>query len=298
VITLNQRDARPGGTVSTSTGGMRNLALRVASAAVLAPIAIAAAYIGGWIFLTVCAVAAGAILWEWSVLVSDGADPRILVPGWVGLLAAMALAGMDEPAAAVGVIAIGAVLAGCFAVRRIPGVPSRDHLVWAAAGVIYAGSAFLGPALLRRDAELGFTAVLFVAVTVWVTDIVAYFVGSGVGGPLLCPRISPKKTWSGALGGLAGGVAAGTLVFYASGIGKPAMAAVIAAVLSILAQAGDLFESAVKRHFGAKDASRLIPGHGGVMDRLDGLLFAALAALLIGILRQGMDAPARGLLVW
>jgi phosphatidate cytidylyltransferase len=110
--------------------------------------------------------------------------------------------------------------------------------------------------------------------------------------------VSPNKTWSGAIGGLGGGVAAGTLVAYASGGTKPVAAGVLALVLSIVAQGGDLFESAVKRRFDAKDAGSLIPGHGGVMDRLDGFLFAALAALLIGIVRQGMAAPARGLLVW
>ena len=87
-------------------------------------------------------------------------------------------------------------------------------------------------------------------------------------------------------------------VAYASGVRFAAAAGLMALLLSILAQAGDLFESAVKRRFGAKDASRLIPGHGGVMDRLDGFLVAAFAALLIGIVRQGMDAPARGFLLW
>ena len=129
---------------------------------------------------------------------------------------------------------------------------------------------------------------------------VAYFVGRAVGGPLLWPRVSPKKTWAGALGGLIGGVAAGALVAYASGGPKPAAAAALALVLSIVAQGGDLFESAIKRRFGAKDASHLIPGHGGVMDRLDGFLVAALAAIVIGVLRQGLvlglAAPAQGLL--
>ncbi|MGD0026685.1 MAG: phosphatidate cytidylyltransferase, partial [Xanthobacteraceae bacterium] len=164
--------------------------------------------------------------------------------------------------------------------------------------VLYAGVAFLSPALLRRDAELGVVAMLFLAATVWMTDTFAYSVGRALGGPLLWPQVSPKKTWAGAIGGLAGGVAGGTLVAYASGIGRLAVVGVIALTLSVLAQAGDLFESAVKRRFGAKDASHLIPGHGGLMDRLDGFLVAALAALLIGILRQGTAAPAQGLLLW
>ena len=130
------------------------------------------------------------------------------------------------------------------------------------------------------------------------TDIFAYFAGRGVGGPLLWPAISPNKTWAGAVGGLAGGVAAGILVAYASGVSRPAVVGILALLLSVLAQGGDLLESAVKRRFGAKDAGNLIPGHGGVMDRLDGFLVAALAAALIGILHQGTMAPARGLLVW
>jgi phosphatidate cytidylyltransferase len=302
VITPDQGKARADGAVSSGGDGARNLVLRVASAAVLAPIAVIGAYVGGWLFLALCAIAAAAILWEWTGLVSGGSDPRILVPGLAALLIALALAGMNRPGGAAAIIVVGAVVVASLAARETPGPPvSRNagsHVTWAAAGVIYAGSAFLGPALLRRDPELGLVAMLFLAATVWITDIFAYFVGSAVGGPRLCPQISPKKTWSGAIGGLAGGVAAGTLVAYASGVGRPAVAGVIGLLLSILAQAGDLFESAVKRHFDAKDASRLIPGHGGVMDRLDGFLVAALAALLIGILRQGTDAPARGLLVW
>jgi len=110
--------------------------------------------------------------------------------------------------------------------------------------------------------------------------------------------VSPNKTWSGVVGGLAGGVAGGTLVAYANGLGRLAVVGVVALVLSAAAQCGDLFESALKRRFGIKDTGQLIPGHGGLMDRLDGFLVAALAALLIGIFHQGTDAPARGLLLW
>ena len=145
---------------------------------------------------------------------------------------------------------------------------------------------------------MGFVAVAFLAVTVWATDIFAYVVGRMIGGPLLWPQVSPNKTWSGAVGGVVGGVAAGTSVAYASGVDKLVAVGIVALVLSVLTQAGDLFESAVKRRFGAKDASGLIPGHGGLMDRLDGFLVAAFVALLIGMLRQGPDAPAQGLLVW
>jgi phosphatidate cytidylyltransferase len=164
--------------------------------------------------------------------------------------------------------------------------------------VAYAAAAFFGPALLRADGELGLAALLFVFAVVWASDIFAYFVGRAVGGALLCPRLSPKKTWAGAIGGAVGAVAAGGALAYAIGIGNLAASGAVALLLSIVSQIGDLFESAVKRHFAVKDASGLIPGHGGLMDRLDGFLFAALAGALIGIFRLGVDAPARGLLLW
>jgi phosphatidate cytidylyltransferase len=273
--------------------GGRNLILRVASAAVLVPFVVVLAWLGGWPFLVLCALGAGGILWEWTRLVAGKSDYPTLVAGWVALLAALAFTAVSRPGLAVAALTIGAVLAALAAARWLP-----PRKAWAAGGVIYAGVAFLGPALLRRDAELGFPAFLFVAATVWMTDTLAYFVGRSLGGPLLWPRVSPNKTWSGVIGGLAGGVAGGVLVAYANGLGRLAVVGVVALVLSAGAQAGDLFESAVKRRFGVKDTSGLIPGHGGLMDRLDGFLVAAMAALLIGIFRQGTDAPAHGLLVW
>jgi phosphatidate cytidylyltransferase len=169
---------------------------------------------------------------------------------------------------------------------------------WFAAGVIYAALMLVSPILLRNDPELGFAALLFVFATVWGTDIFAYLVGRSLGGPLLWPRVTPKKTWSGAIGGLLGGIAAGSAVAYASAGTQPVSSGVLALILSIAAQAGDLLESWVKRQFGAKDTSRLIPGHGGVMDRVDSFLLAALVAVLIGSLRYGAAASARGLLLW
>jgi phosphatidate cytidylyltransferase len=276
----------------------RNLSLRIASGVVLAPIVLAAAYWGGWFFLVLCGLAAGGILWEWTRLIAGRSDLRLLAPGWLALAAAFALVGTRQAGGATLAVALGAILAGLLNYGR-PTMPNgRASAVWAAAGVVYAGIAFLGPALLRSDPEFGFVAFLFLAATVWMTDICAYAIGRAVGGPLLWPRVSPNKTWAGAVGGLVGGVAGGTLVAYASGIGALTAVGVIALLLSALAQLGDLVESSIKRRFGAKDASQLIPGHGGLMDRLDGFLVAALAALIIGVLHRGMAAPAHGLLLW
>ncbi|MFZ1922367.1 MAG: phosphatidate cytidylyltransferase [Xanthobacteraceae bacterium] len=272
---------------------------RLASALVLAPVAIVIAYLGGWPFVCTFAIAAIAILWEWTALAFRAAELRVLAPGLSALLLAMALAGAGRPAAAIGMVVLGAVLAAA-AVAAWP--PRRFAPVnlpaWAGGGVIYAGVALLGPALLRGSQRPGFAALLYLFAIVWTTDIFAYLIGRAIGGPLLWPALSPKKTWSGAIGGLAGGVAAGTAVAYASVGTAPLVAGVLAVILSISAQSGDLLESAVKRRFGAKDASHLIPGHGGVMDRLDGFLVAACVAVLIGSLHQGIAASARGLLAW
>jgi phosphatidate cytidylyltransferase len=298
VIAPDQQRPGAAAAAAPSSAHARNFIWRAASAAVLGPVAIACTYVGGWLFLGLCALAAAAILWEWTSLMTRRTDLRMIVPGIAALLGAVVLVGEARGGTAIVTVAAGAMLAAG-AVAAWPRASAAAHqTAWAAGGVIYAGVALLGPALLRDDPEDGLTALLFLFATVWATDIFAYLVGRAVGPPLLWPRLSPNKTWSGALGGLAGGVAAGTAVAYASGGTKPLIAAVLALVLSICSQAGDLFESAVKRRFGVKDSSSLIPGHGGVMDRLDGFLVAALAAVVIGIVRQGMAAPARGLLVW
>lgn len=276
--------------------GTRNLIVRIISAAVLAPLVLAIAYVGGWLFLILCGLAAAGILWEWTHLIAGRAAPQLLAPGWAALVAALVLVGLGHPAMAGAALALGAVAAG--AAPLASAVRPEISTSWAAGGVIYAGVSFLGPALLRNDAKFGFQAFLFVALIVWITDILAYFVGRGVGGPRLWPRVSPNKTWSGAIGGLVGGVAAGIVVAYASGLGRLASLGVIALALSLLAQVGDLFESAVKRRFGAKDSGQIIPGHGGLMDRLDGFLFAAAAAAAIGIVHVGTGAAAKGLLLW
>jgi phosphatidate cytidylyltransferase len=275
-----------------------NLRLRVVSAAVLAPITLAIVYLGGWVFYALCAAAAAGILWEWVSLASHRADARVLAPGWLGLLTGLLLIGLGWHAAPWLVMAIAAIVAG-FVVAVLPqSADEKFAPLWAAGGVGYAGIMLIAPAMLRGDPQWGLAAIFFLLANVWTTDIVAFFCGRAVGGPLLWPRVSPKKTWSGAIGGLAGGIAISVAVAYASGVGRLGIVGVMACVLSVLAQAGDLLESSVKRRFGAKDASRLIPGHGGLMDRLDGFLIAALAAVLIGIIHEGVAAPARGLLVW
>jgi phosphatidate cytidylyltransferase len=299
VIALDRRDPGPGGNEQAGPSDRQNFFRRTASALVLAPLAIGAALAGGWIFAAACTVTAALVLWEWSILVSRATDWRILAPGVSALCAAAVLAESNSPGLAIAAVALGA-LGAAVATGLAPQGERRSarSVFWAAAGVFYAGIVLISPIVLRSDPQLGFAALAFLFATVWATDIFAYLTGRRLGGPLLAPRLSPKKTWTGAVGGLAGGVVAGTLVAYASAGTYPVAAGVLALILSIAAQGGDLLESSVKRRFGAKDTSALIPGHGGVMDRVDGFLVAALIAAVIGALRFGAAASARGLLLW
>ena len=150
---------------------------------------------------------------------------------------------------------------------------------------------------MRLDPLWGFAALMLVLLVVWATDIGGYFAGRLIGGPKLWPQVSPKKTWAGAIGGFAASlaVAAG---FAAFNFGKIIPLLLLSGVLSIASQLGDLFESAVKRRFGVKDSSHIIPGHGGLLDRLDGFVAAIVLAAIFGFLRGGADGVGRGLMVW
>jgi len=299
VIALERGDPGPGGNDAAGPSDRQNFFRRTASALVLAPLAIGAAFVGGWVFAAACTVTAALVLWEWSILVSRAADWRILAPGLPALGAAAILAQGNSPGLASAAIAVGA-LGAAIATGVQPQSERRSArtIFWAVAGVLYAGVLLTSPIVLRSDPQMGFAALAFLFATVWATDIFAYLTGRKLGGPLLAPRVSPRKTWTGAIGGLAGGVVAGALVAYASAGTHLVAAGVLALILSIAAQGGDLLESSVKRRFGAKDTSALIPGHGGVMDRVDGFLVAALVAVVIGALRFGAAASARGLLLW
>jgi len=192
--------------------------------------------------------------------------------------------------AAIIVLAMGTLAAAALA--------PAERRTWVAGGVPYAGALGVAPIVLRSDGEAGFLAMIFLFAIVWATDIVAYFVGRGIGGPKLMPQVSPKKTWSGALGGTVAAVFAALAMAKAAALTGWFAIAMLAIILSVVAQGGDLFESFLKRRFGAKDSSHLIPGHGGLMDRLDGFVTASVVAALIGLARGGFDAPGRGLLVW
>lgn len=287
-------DSRP--TSGTSEPGTpvavppNQLALRLASAVVLAPLAVLVAWLGDWPFALFWGSAAIAVLWEWTRLV---AGPRhfLMLSSCASAIAVAALVDLrGRPVAGILLVVLGAFAATIFA--------PRERRFWITAGIGYAGTMLLAPMLLRADEHDGFFAMVMLFAIVWTTDVLAYFAGRAFGGPKLAVAISPKKTWSGAIAGALGAVVVALIVAGLFGGFDTLTIAVIALVLSIFAQLGDLLESWVKRRFGAKDAGGLIPGHGGVMDRLDGFWAAALVACVVGLLRGGFDNAARGFLVW
>jgi len=268
--------------------GSRNLLMRVLAGIVLAPIAIATAWYGGWLWALLVISATIGLYVEWLVVVGLARELRASVPG----VAALAVAGICLIAgrldAALIVLAIGLVIVALL---------SPERRQWAATGFLYAAAAEIASVLVRQDPASGFAALFFVLLVVWAADIGGYFAGRGIGGPKLWPSVSPKKTWAGAIGGFAGGLAVAG-AFAAAGAGKTGPLLALAAFLSVISQLGDLFESAVKRRFGVKDSSHIIPGHGGLLDRLDGFVAAVVAAAILGFLRGGADGVGRGLMIW
>ncbi len=256
----------------------------------LIPLAIGTAYVGGWPFAAFWGLAAIGVLWEWMSLVSVEDRRAVLMSGGASIALAVALVHTGHQLVAMIVLAMGTLGATALA----PG----ERRTWVASGIPYAGALGMAPIVLRSDEQYGFLAIILLFAVVWATDIVAYFVGRAVGGPKLMPKVSPKKTWSGALGGTVAAVVAVLAVAHAAALNGLFAIAMLAVVLSVFAQAGDLFESFLKRRFGAKDSSHLIPGHGGLMDRLDGFVMASVVAALIGLARGGFEAPGRGVLVW
>jgi phosphatidate cytidylyltransferase len=267
--------------------GSRNLLTRVIAALVLAPLAIAIAYAGGWLWLGFVTLAAIGLYVEWLTIV--GARTLwVMAAGIVTLFGAALWLGIGRIGATYVIAALGVIVAALLS-------PHRRG--WAALGGCYAFAALIASVAVRLDQTYGFTALMFVLLIVWVTDIGGYFAGRGFGGPKLWPSVSPKKTWAGAIGGFAASLAV-ALGFVAFGLGKAGPMVLLGAVLSIASQLGDLFESAVKRRFGVKDSSHIIPGHGGLLDRLDGYVAAILVAAIFGVLRGGVDGVGRGLMVW
>ncbi|KZM48003.1 phosphatidate cytidylyltransferase [Labrenzia sp. OB1] len=283
---------------------LSDLGLRFASAVILGPLVLLIAWLGGLPYAALVLTAAVLFLWEWfSITGTRQISPLALVgQGALVVLALCHVTGHAE-------IGLAAILVAAFAAFGL-GRFSRAGR-WSAEGILYSGCALFA-LLAIREGTGGLLFTFFLLFVVWATDIFAYFTGRALGGPKLWARVSPKKTWSGAVGGLMLAAAFGVGVVVVAGAwagpeAKPEAGlgdanrnlwiwALLAAALSIVSQAGDLLESAVKRRFDVKDSSRLIPGHGGIMDRIDGLVAAAIFAVLIGVIAGGtLGDPIAGL---
>ena len=266
----------------------RNLVMRIVAALVLAPAAILMAYLGGWIWAALATLAAIGLYAEWLSIVGMAGRWQVVSAGIIALILIGWWLGQGHFVALLATLALGLVVVAALAPER---------RIWAVAGFFYAAAAQIAAILMRMDPGHGLSALFLILLVVWATDIGGFVAGRGLGGPKLWPRISPNKTWAGAIGGFAASlvVASG---FAAFRFGETVPLLALGAVLSIAAQCGDLFESAIKRRFGVKDSGRLIPGHGGVLDRLDGFVAAIVLAAIFGLLRGGVDGVGRGLMVW
>jgi phosphatidate cytidylyltransferase len=271
------------------SGLPRDLGPRLASGVVLGAVALLLTWAGPTTFALLVLAVALLVAWEWGRIVRrDGLD-AIFAVNAVAVLSAGVLALAGLTALGLLALAIGAILAALLGFDRFGRV--------SAFGVLYSGVPAVSLIWIRSASPHGFEAALFILTVVWAADTGAYFIGRMVGGPKLMPAVSPNKTWSGFVGGLVASVLVALAlagVIPAASTGRMVM---IALLFAVVAQAGDLMESALKRWHGVKDASSLIPGHGGFMDRVDGLIFVAVAAALIAAWSDVLR-PAAALLTW
>jgi len=266
----------------------RNLQERVVSGVVMVLVALALAYAGPIPFALLIVGVSLVMSWEWGHLVrATSADAAFALHG-TAVISAIALATVGLP-----VLAFAGAVAGTLAMFAVS-YGQRPAL--SAVGVSYVALPAAALVWLRHDEPNGFAAVIFLFLIVWTTDTMAFVFGRTIGGAKLCPSISPNKTWAGFLGGVgSSAVMAASFAALIPGASSLRLG-LIGLALGVIAQMGDLAESALKRALGVKDASHLIPGHGGVMDRMDGVVTVALAAALFAVFWNG-TAPALTLLI-
>lgn len=269
-----------------------DLGVRAVSAAVLIPAVLADVWAGGIWFHLFVALIGILMAQEWVNIVHKDN------PLQFALHAAGAMCGALLPldiglAGGLVAIAVLTLVSAAAAWREAPGGPAWRYL-----GVPYVSLPPIALVVLRDDPSYGVAAIVLVMLMVWAADTLAYFAGRIIGGPKLAPCISPKKTWAGMSGAMVGSAVAALGVGMTLGVPGLWLLLIVAALLAVVEQGGDLFKSAMKRHYGVKDSGRLIPGHGGVIDRVDGLVAVATVAALIGALRAGIEHAGAGILIW
>jgi phosphatidate cytidylyltransferase len=253
-----------------------NLGIRIASAAVLAPLMLYCAFVGGWLLMVVVALSVALVAQEWARMCAPTAPTRVAIFVTIAILAAALTdqIGYYRVAWIVLVLASGA----CALLSRAAAARPAD----AAFGVLYIGAPALALIWLRASGGAGQMWTFLVLASAWSADIVAFLAGNVFKGPKLWPQFSPNKTWSGFFGGLIAATLAAVVVARVWAVWRPDVLSVgeallVGAFAGLATMAGDLWESMLKRRFGVKDSGGLIPGHGGLLDRIDGLMFALLA---------------------
>lgn len=262
----------------------RDMKSRIISGVLMAAAAFGFSWAGSVPFAMLVLVTSIIMCWEWGRIVRGQTWDVAHLVHLITVAGGCLVTALGS--AALGLIV---VLAGALAIVPIK-LSERSQL--SALGALYVGVPAVALLWLRADGSWGFLAIMLVFVAVWTTDTFAYVFGRSIGGSKLWPSISPNKTWAGFAGGVGMAVVAGAVYAQAVPGGQALWLAPVAGLLGACSQGGDLLESALKRQFGVKDSSGLIPGHGGVMDRLDGLVAAATLAAVIGLIIN-MQAPAR-----
>ncbi len=266
------------------TSKWSDLGVRTLSAAILVPVVLGIVWQGGFLF-NGFAVALGILMAiEWVNISFTGNKAQLLVHE---VAAASVIVGSFK----LSLLALVILTALSLFLERKNGLS-----FWKSIGVFYIGLPILALSVLRDDAVFGLIAVIWCMVIVWCADVMAYFFGRIIGGPKMAPLISPKKTWAGMLGAIIGAVLASGGLSQFSHVDFWPLAG-LAAVFAVIEQGGDVFESAFKRHYGVKDSGHLIPGHGGVLDRIDGLITVVFVAAIVGYLHNPLS-PAAGLIHW
>lgn len=267
-----------------------DLGLRFLSAIILGPAVLLLIYLGGLAFDVFITFIICLFLWEWFTITKSNGSFFAVLCGQFGLICVLLLHIFQQTDYVFAPILATSVFFYIF--NRL----SRSGR-WGAEGILYASLALYALLSIRGGAN-GYLICMFVVLVVWATDIFAYFVGRFIGGPKLWASVSPKKTWSGAIGGVVFSVLASVAFVYLLGVNSLFFWTLSAVCLSIVSQGGDLLESAIKRRFDVKDSGNLIPGHGGIMDRVDGLVAAAVFSVFLGILAGGSVADPMSGFSW
>jgi phosphatidate cytidylyltransferase len=269
----------------------RDLGIRALSSAILIPAVLVVVWLGDIWFHFLVALLAAMMAREWTNIVHERSSTQFALHASAAFCGALLPSALGWPST-LAVIAIIGIVSLVLAMAQ-----SRRPSIWLVSGVPYVGLPAMAFVILRGDSQAGMLTIMWLFAVVWAADICAYFAGRLIGGRKLAPIISPKKTWAGLFGAIVGGMAAGIVVAYWIGPADLVSLGLLGGVLALIEQLGDLFESALKRHYGVKDSGRLIPGHGGVLDRVDGLVAASLVLAAI-VIAAGHFGPGNELFVW